>query len=145
MRPAVARTGRRLLFLLAALPAAGCYASNVVARTDRLVAAPAELPWVLADADAVPGFWQAAAITGDAALSLRAVYYWFERGGSYTGAALVEGDAGLAFQTLVGRWQVVAGALRLDEGAPARLEAAPDHLRLSLPGGVLVLRRAELR
>jgi hypothetical protein len=119
----------------------GCYASNVVARGDRAVVADEEVVWTDAVAADLDGLFESVAIRGDAALSLRAVWYVFGPDGRYTGAALVEGDDGLAFQTLRGRWRLSPEGLALDDAPPARLQAAPDRLRIAAEGGELVLRR----
>lgn len=137
---------RRLLLAIAVLPFSGCYASNVVATTERSVREQAEptewRPAVVAD---LVGYHRAVAIRGDAALSLRTVYYLFQADGVYTGAALVDGERGLEFQTLRGRWELGADGLVLD-GAPAvGASAAPGWLRIAAPNGELLLRREELR
>jgi hypothetical protein len=124
----------------------GCIASNVIAPTERLVVGErAELAWRPADAAAVPGYFVAVELEGEAAQALRAVAYVFTTNGRYTGAALVEGDDGLDFQTLRGEWRLGAEGLSLDAAAPVACEQAPGHLRLTAPNGVVVLRREELR
>lgn len=134
------------LVLLAALPAAGCYASNVVAREDRAVVVDATaLAFAPATADDVGGLFASIAIEGDAAASLRHVVYWFGPDGRYSGAALIDGADGAAFQTLTGAWRVEQGALVLDDGPPADLGVAEGHLRIAADGGVLVLRKVTLR
>ncbi|MGE3174147.1 MAG: hypothetical protein AB7O97_16080 [Planctomycetota bacterium] len=140
--------GRRLLGLvpLALLPA--CYASNVVAEQDRAVALQA-LPteWRPAAAADLDGLFESIEIRGDAALSLRKVYYWFSADGVYTGAALVDGDDAVAFQTLNGEWLLDADGLRLDGGDAVPTMAAPvtgtpTHVRIDAEGGSLVLQRS---
>lgn len=124
----------------------GCYASNVVATTDRAVtetALPTE--WRAATAADLVGYHRAAAVRGEAALSLRTVYYLFLADGGYTGAALVDGERGLAFQTLSGTWRLDADGLVLDDGRAVAVQAAPCWLRIAAPNGELILRREELR
>ena len=137
--------GDRLL-LGAALLLPGCYASNVVARTDRVVAdeaVPAD--WAPAAAGDLDGLFESVLVRGEAALALRWVCYWFGRDGRYAGAALVDGDDGMAFQTLNGRWTLTPRGLVLDAAEPAPLQAAGRHLRLVSATGELVLRRSDLR
>lgn len=124
----------------------GCIASNVVAPEQRMVVAdPAQLPWAPADAAALDGLFASIDIRGDAAVSLRRIWYVFAPGGSYTGAALAETDGALAFQTLSGTWSLADGGLVLD-GAPAVVcEKAAGHLRLCAPNGTVVLRKEALQ
>jgi hypothetical protein len=129
---------------LAAAPLvlAGCYASSVVAPQDRAVVE--DLPaaaWRPAAAGDLDGLFTSARIAGDAALSLRFCAYVFATDGRYTGAALVDGDDGPAFQTLSGRWALGEGGLRLDGAPPARCEAAAGWLRLTTGNGSLLLHR----
>jgi hypothetical protein len=127
---------------LGGLLLSACIASNVVATQDRLVERPlAELAFAPALELRLAGLWASIEITGDAAVSLRKVYYWFAADGTYTAAALADGDAGLTFQTLGGTWATSADGLSLDGAPPVRLEQAPDHLRITAPNGGLVLRR----
>lgn len=133
------------LFACAAL--AGCYPSNVVSSTDRAVRSgdlAAQLAWrPCAEADLV-GSFASRSIEGDAALSLKKVYYVFLAGGRYTGAALVEADEGLSFQTLGGTYVLQAGMLALDGAAAAQCEAADGgFLRIAVEGGAIVLCRVE--
>jgi hypothetical protein len=133
----------REALLLALVALGSCYASNVVARGDRAVVADdAEVVWTEASAADLEGLFESVAIRGEAALSLRKVYYVFSGDGRYTGAALVEDDDGPRFQTLSGRWQLLPGGLVLDDAPPARLQAAPERLRIEAEGGELVLRRS---
>jgi hypothetical protein len=132
--------------LVSCVALGGCYASNVVAVTDRAVAADAVMDavaWQPATVDQLVGFHESRSIEGDAALSLRKVYYVFMADGRYTGAALVEGDEGLGFQTLGGTWRLDAAGLSLDGGEPARCEAGGAFLRIQVAGGAIVLKRIE--
>ena len=127
---------------LAAFGLAGCLASSVVAPEQRSanLGAPS-LEWRPFSGATLEGLWASASIEGDAGLTLLAVHYLFSPDGSFTGAALVEGDPP-EFQTLSGTWTLEGGLLRLGEDAPkARLEEAAGHLRLSGPEGAVVLRR----
>lgn len=140
------RSPIRALVLAVILVLPGCYASNVVARQDRAVQLDAaELQFGPVTATDVPGLYASVAIEGEAAVSLRQIYYWFGDGGSYSGAALVDDGSGLSFQTLAGTWRLVDGRLQLDDAAPVEVEVAPGHLRLGAEGGVVVLQRTTLR
>jgi hypothetical protein len=144
MQPAQTRASPVGLLASIVLPlSAGCYASNVVAPEDRAVAG-ATLPttWRPARAGDLRGLYMSVAISGDAALSLRRVWYWFEADGGYAGAALLEGEEGVAFQTRNGRWTLTENALRLDDGEAA-IDAADGFLRLRSQNGEVVLRRDE--
>jgi hypothetical protein len=124
----------------------GCIASNVVAVEQRSVQQPvAELPFVAAPELVLDGLYESLAITGDAALSLRRIYYLFRPDGTYTAAALTEGERGAAFQTLNGTWSNTATGLSLDGAEPVRLERADEHLRITAPNGSVVLRRSALQ
>lgn len=137
------KTAVHVCLLFGALP--GCIASNVVAAKDRQVAVAAEeLPWQPATSAILDGLYESIEVCGDAATTLRKVYYVFQPDGSYTGAALVEADGAFRFQTLVGTWRVVDGGLSLDEGPVVRVDTAPEHLRITAANGVLVLRRGSL-
>ena len=137
----------RLSPLLGLLPAfAGCIASNVVAVTDREVPAdPAALPFAPAGVVVLDGLWESVDIRGDAAVALRRIWYQFAPVGTYTAAALADVAGKPAFQTLSGSWQSTAAGLVLDGAPPVALERAPDHLRLTAPNGVVVLRRVSLQ
>jgi hypothetical protein len=133
-----------LLVFASAWP--GCIASNVVAAGDRLVLpATADLQFEPAPGLPLQGLYESVEIRGDAALSLRKVYYLFAAGGTYTAAALTEVDGVPSFQTLNGTWQSTAAGLSLDERPPVLLEQAPLHLRITADNGVLVLRAASLQ
>lgn len=137
---------RVALLAIACLSATGCYPSNVVAVRDRAVAVAADdaTAWQPCTAAEVAGYFESYAIDGDAALSLRKVYYLFAAGGRYTGAALVDGDEGLAFQTLGGSWALDGNGLALDGGSPVRCDAAAGGLlRIALEGGEVRLKRVE--
>jgi hypothetical protein len=124
------------------LPGGGCIASNVVAPEQRLVSRnPAALPFAVPAAAQLDGLYESIEISGDAAVSLRKVYYCFGRDGVYTAAALTEAEGVQSFQTLNGSWAFGARGLSLDQAEPVLLEAANDHLRLTAASGVLVLRR----
>lgn len=129
-----------------ALGFGGCIASNVVATQDRMVAATvAELAFAPAPGLRPEGLYESIEITGEAAVSLRKVYYLFLADGTYTAAALVDDAHGGAFQTLTGTWSSGPDGLVLDGAEPVPLEQAPRHLRLSAPTGTVVLRQGELQ
>lgn len=124
----------------------GCIPSNVVAKQDRMVEAPlAELQFVPGDAARLAGFYESVQITGDAAVSLRKVFYWFDEGGTYTAAALVDGPDGVEFQTLVGTWRATAEGLVLDDADAVPVTVADEHVRLATASGELTLRRSILQ
>lgn len=134
---------RACVLVATALGCSGCIASNVVATGDRMVQQPLEqLPFAPAPGLQLDGLYESVAITGDAAVSLRRIWYLFRADGSYTAAALVEGERGASFQTLDGSWASTAAGLSLDGAEPVPLEQAEQHLRLSAPTGVVVLRRS---
>jgi hypothetical protein len=124
----------------------GCIASNVLDPRAREVAvAEAELAFAPAGDVVLDGLYESIDLRGEAAVSLRKIYYLFVADGTYTAAALAEVDGVRSFQTLSGRWRLEPRGLVLDDGAPVLLELAPDHLRLSAPTGVVVLARRSLR
>ncbi len=124
----------------------GCIASNVVASEDRSVQQPiAALPFAAAPTLVLDGLYESIAITGDAALSLRRIYYLFRPDGTFTAAALVDGETGAGFQTLSGTWVNGDAGLSLDGAEPVRLEQADAHLRITAPNGAVVLRRSALQ
>ncbi len=126
------------------LPA--CTPSHPLAPTARAVApAPETVTWAPARREDVAGFFESERITGDAAATLRRVWYSFAADGTWSGAALVDDGGRTAFQVLSGRWTVDGGVLRLGgDSAPARAFAAPDRLRLDSDGGSVLFRRAHL-
>lgn len=124
---------------------AGCYASNVVAVQDRAVTLQtAALTWAPARAADMAGLYESVSIEGDAALSLRRIYYFFDGNGNYSAAALVASESGVAFQALSGTWHLDDQGLVLDQAPPARLLAASGYLRIEAAHGVLVLRRSPM-
>jgi hypothetical protein len=142
----VIRRASLLLALGACSLFGGCIASNVVAADQRLVAATAEqIAFQPAGVVVLDGLYESIDIRGDAALSLRKIYYRFAADGTYTAAALAEVDGAPQFQTLNGTWASSAAGLQLDGAEPVPLELAPDHLRLSAPTGTVVLRKVALQ
>lgn len=141
----VAKVAEARVALAACLLASACIPSNVTPPTDRMMAATEDaLAFAPAIAADLVGFHESVDITGDAAVSLRKVYYYFAADGAYTGAALVDDGERLAFQTLSGRWQLTAEGLALDDEAPARCEAAAGQVRITTASGSLRLRRAKV-
>lgn len=132
--------------LVASLPG-GCIASNVVAPRDRMVAAPDldALPFVAAPELVLDGLYESVDLRGDAAQSLRRIYYHFAADGTYTAAALTERDGDLFFQSLRGTWRNSPDGLSLDGADPVRIERADDYVRLTAPTGTLVLQRQPWR
>lgn len=103
------------------------------------------LEWRPATKDDLPGFYLSRRIEGEAAGSVLSMEYLFQEDGTYTGAALVLGEDGKpAFQTLSGTWRLGQGRLILDEGEPADVAVAPNHLRLKAATGVVVFERRPL-
>jgi hypothetical protein len=126
----------------AALALAACIPSNVVATDQRLVAVPiAELEFMPAPGAALAGLYASVDIRGDAALSLRRIWYVFEPNGRYTAAALADVGGAPTFQTLDGVFRTTAEGLVLDDAAPVAIAVAGEHVRLSSPGGEVILRR----
>ena len=122
----------------------GCIPSNVVATEDRLVAQPvASLTFAPAPGLKLDGLYSSVEITGDAAITLRRVFYVFRADGTYTAAALAEAGERAEFQTLSGTWSSDPRGLSLDGAEPALLEQAEGHLRITAPNGAVVLRREE--
>ena len=112
-----------------------CIGSNVVATADRAVVAKDALAttvWTAAAAADFHGLFESIEVR---------VYYWFQASGRYSGAALVEQDDGVAFQTLSGTWTLAPDGLHLDGSEALSAEVAPELLRIAVPGGTLVLRR----
>ena len=132
-----------LALAIVSLPFAGCIPSNVLA-PDQRIATVAMEDRVFTPATAelkLEGYHESMSITGDAAVSLRKVYYLFQPGGTYTAAALVQ-DAGVSsFQTLTGTWSLGADGLRLDGADPVPVETSGEFVRMRSAGGTLVLRR----
>lgn len=139
------RTVQRLSATALLLLLTGCIASNVVAPGERMVAGSLEQrvfePAPMLQLD---GLFESVDIQGDAAVSLRKIYYLFSIDGTYTAAALAEVAGKYSFQTLDGIWQNDAAGLVLDGGDPVTLEQSGDYLRLLAAGGLVVLVRKEL-
>ncbi len=135
----------RSLALLACgllLPLAGCIPSNVLAPDQRIATVAMEDRVFTPTTDVqLDGFYESVEITGDAAVSLRKVYYLFQQGGTYTAAALVQDQGASSFQTLTGTWSLDASGLRLDDTDPVPLETSGEFVRMKGTGGTLVLRR----
>lgn len=132
--------------LVLALPLlGGCIASNVVDPKNRPVVDPlADLKFVPSQLTSLDGFFESVDITGEAAVSLRRIYYLFRGDGSYTAAALVDsGGNGGSFQTIDGTWTLSPAGLVLDGGEPVLLEEAAGHVRFVAGNGTVVLRRGK--
>ena len=139
-RRRVARTATSLWLLCAA----SCIASNVVAPEERMVNEPlAQQVFVPAPTLQLDGLYESCDIQGDAAVSLRKIYYRFAVDGTYTAAALSEVAGKFSFQTIDGTWRNEAAGLVLDGGDPVTLERSGDYLRLVAAGGLVVLVRRE--
>lgn len=124
------------------MPLAGCIPSNVLAPDQRIATVAMEdRVFTPATNLQLEGFYESVEITGDAAVSLRKVYYLFQQGGAYTAAALIQDQGASSFQTLTGTWSLDASGLRLDDSDPVPLETSDEFVRMRSPGGTLVLRR----
>lgn len=133
---------RALAALTAVLAASGCIASNVVAEQERMVVADFDrLPFAPAPDLVLDGLYESVDLRGEAAVSLRKIYYHFAPDGTYTAAALTDQGGVLFFQSRRGTWRNSVEGLSLDGGAPVRLERAGDFLRVTAPSGTLVLER----
>lgn len=121
---------------------AGCIASSVVEPEQRAPnLADPNLEWGAAQPARFAGTYLSSELTGPLASSLRLLVYRFDAGGSYTGAALLDGDPP-HFEVLTGTWRLDTEQLWLDDAPPASIEMAPDgSLRLSGAEGRVVLRR----
>lgn len=136
----------QLLCTLACALLPGCYASSVVAVSDRAVAVDrVQLEFTAATAKDVPGVYSSTAIEGEVAASLRLVHYVFTDSGTYCAAALLETEGGLQYQAVNGTWQMQDGKLQLDAAAPAVLTVAPGHLRIETSTALLLLQRVVLQ
>lgn len=136
---------RRMAMVGACSLAAGCFGGTHIKPEERDIDVPMlDLAFQPAGAIVLDGLYESVDIQGDMALSWRKVYYLFSPNGSYTAAALGDGDAGPAFTTLTGTWKCEARGLSLDDAEPLPLEQAPGHLRLSAAGGSLVLAQRKL-
>ena len=141
-----ARTAVRRGGLLAvALTAAACIASNVVAPQQRLVVDDlAALEWAPAPELPLLGLYESVDIRGEAAATLRKVYYRFAADGTYTAAALIESAGAFQFQTIDGTWRANEDGLVLDDGEPVQLDRADGgFLRIRTATGPLVLQHEE--
>lgn len=131
---------------LFALASFGCVSSHVVDDASRAVRVEREeSAWRAATLDDVVGYFESVRIDGEAAAALLRVYYSFERGGTYSGAALIALDGGPQFQTLGGTWSLADGVLDLEGGALAHAQVAGEELRLQSDAGEVVLRRVEIQ
>ncbi len=136
---------QRMALLVLGSLAAGCFGGTHIKPEERDIDVPVlDLAFQPAGQIVLDGLYESVDIQGDMALSWRKVYYLFSPNGSYTAAALGEGDAGPAFTTLTGTWKCEARGLSLDDAEPLPLEQAPGHLRLSAAGGSLVLAQRKL-
>lgn len=133
------------LAMVGACSLAACFGGTHIKPEERDIDVPVlDLAFQPAGALVLDGLYESVDIQGDMALSWRKVYYLFSPNGSYTAAALGDGDAGPAFTTLTGTWTCELRGLSLDDSDPLPLEQAPGHLRLSAAGGSLVLAQRKL-
>ena len=126
----------------------GCYASSVVAPSDRSVEElEAPKAWAPATAGDLPGFWVSTAVEGDSAGAVLRAYYVFTEEGFYSGAALVVGEVGPQFLVLEedGRWSLSDGVLELGDGSGSmQASVAEGCLQLEVSGSAIVFRRDTL-
>lgn len=136
---------QRLVVAGACSLATGCFGGTHIKPEERDIDVPVlNLAFQPAGALVLAGLYESVDIQGDMALAWRKIYYLFSANGSYTAAALGEGDNGPAFTTLTGTWTCDARGLSLDDSEPLQLEQAPGHLRVSAAGGSLVLAQRKL-
>lgn len=102
--------------------------------------------WGPVDAARLPGSYASERIDGPAAAHLREVRYVFHEDGSYTGAALIQGERRLEYQTLSGTWTLHGDWLVLDGQTPgASIEMADGRLKITSDSTTMILRSFELR
>lgn len=125
-----------------ALSLCACIAPSVVDPADRAPRLAVDaLEWRDTARADLPGTYVSESLTGPLAAVLRKVVYCFDADGTYTGAALVDGDPP-RFEVLSGTWRFEDGTLWLDDAPPAELRTAEDgSLRIAGEGGAVVLRR----
>lgn len=134
------------LAVVGACSLAACFGGTHIKPEERDIDVPVlDLAFQPAGVLVLTGLFESVDIQGDMALSWRKIYYLFSPNGSYTAAALGDGDAGPAFTTLTGSWRCDARGLSLDDSEPLQLEQAPGHLRVSAAGGSLVLAQRKLQ
>ena len=134
------------LAVVGACSLAACFGGTHIKPEERDIDVPVlNLAFQPAGMLVLTGLYESVDIQGDMALSWRKIYYLFSPNGSYTAAALGDGDAGPAFTTLTGSWRCDARGLSLDDSEPLQLEQAPGHLRVSAAGGSLVLAQRKLQ
>jgi hypothetical protein len=124
-----------------------CLADTVIDEHARVAAteAGAPIPWLPADAQALPGGWESDGIEGEAAALVWKIYYHFADDGTYTGAALVLADRNPEFQTLAGTWSVEAGALTLNSDPPVPAWIAGERMKLEGSTGTVTFRRVHFQ
>jgi hypothetical protein len=135
---------RALCFaLFVAVPA--CITPNVLDSDARAVeSSPAEIDWQPARAEDLLGLFESTTIEGEYAAALWKLYYRFAEDGTYTGAALIQGEPQPAFQTLSGAWKLDERGLDLGGGQIARAFTAEARLKLEVGGTTMIFRRVEL-
>jgi hypothetical protein len=133
--------------LLAGLALGACYTSNVLDASQRAVHEPLPaVAWRPATGADFDGLFESAALEGDVAASVRALWYHFAPDGAWSGAALIADGDGARFTVLQGRFVLRDGTLELEPGAPpAAARAGGGHLRLESAAGCVVLRKLEDR
>ncbi len=130
--------------ILMASACVGCIAPSVLARAERAVSSSVSEPnWHDALPEDVHGWFESTRIEGDAASSFLSIEYFFAADGTYSGAALAYGGAGPEFQTLSGQWSLAGADFVFDDGATARVLAAPGWLKFETSGGSVVMRRVD--
>jgi hypothetical protein len=129
--------------LALATAACGMTQSNKLDEKARAASvAPENVAWKPATRADVVGYFESDRITGEAAASLRKVFYSFAADGTYSGAALVQEGAASKFQVLSGAWRLEGNVLDLGpDSTPAKAQAAPGRLRLDSEGGSAVFHK----
>ena len=118
----------------------GCLASSVVPSAERVAIAPKlEQSWRRATVEDLRGFFESLSIEGEAAASVRKLYYHFAADGSFSGAALLQQpDGSLEFATLRGGWTLESGRLQLDDSDPAQASVSAGQLKLDSSSGSVI-------
>jgi len=134
------RLSKTLSLLISGLLLSGCFPSNILAPEQRLAALGTDsYVWASAQEAQILGLHTSTDIEGPLARVLQRITYLFEPDGTYTAAALFYGPPA-NFKVLSGTWEFADGSLRLDDAAPAVLDATEGFLRIRGDEGSVVLR-----
>lgn len=131
---------RRLAALTVLASLGSCIAPSVLDESARAIDTGIEREWRPAVAEDLNGLYGSIDIKGPAAAALSKLFYSFEPGGSYTGAALFS-EVPPRFETLSGTWELDGSQVSLDGNESASLEAADGALRMSGAEGTVTFVR----